>query len=120
MPINTTEIIQARKRPVIGSLGIVQCFLNTDMRNMHNGLAKIAKKHGIETQTLEAGQYVVFINSAKTKIKIFASNDTISYTRSSGGRLQMEAIQNIPRCFGGSRFNYDEALKLVLEKLLTK
>ncbi len=120
MQINTTKgNVPARKANLPGG-GIIQVFLNVDMRNMHDGLTKIAKKNGIEVGILSARQYVVFINAAKTKVKVYAANDTIAYSRSKSGKLQMEAVAKIPECFGGGAFNYDQALKLVLEELLKR
>lgn len=100
--------------------GIVQVFQDADLRSGHDGLTKLAKKHGIATGLLEAGSFVVFINSRKDKVKIFAANNTISYTKSPSGRLQMEAISKIPTYFGGQGFVYDKVLKDILEGLLKK
>lgn len=119
MPTKNVEVMEVRKKPRF-SKGIVQVFLNADMRNMHDGLQRIAERHGVAVDTLENGQFVIFINSAKDKVKIYAANDTISYTRSRSGKLQMEALQNIPKHFGGGSFDYDAALRGVLENLLAR
>lgn len=108
-----------RKSPLTTKRGgIVQVFLNVDMRNMHNGLGKIAKESGIDVNQLDPGQYVVFINSQKNKVKIFASNDVVAYHRTKSGKIQMETIREIPRSFRGGAFDYDSALRVVLEKLI--
>ncbi len=110
----------ARKKHFNKEEGIIQVFMNVDMRNMHEGLAEIASKNGINVQELKLGQFVVFINAMKTRVKIFAANDVVAYQRSRSGKIQMETIQRIPESFGAGGFDYDSALRAVLTKLLTK
>lgn len=101
----------------MSSSRIVQCFLNADLRSGHVGLAKLARKHALDVQQLGAGEYVVFINAAKNKLKLYAANNVIAYYRSpSRGVIDLRVVANLPRVFTGTSIRYDEALKTVLEK----
>lgn len=102
------------------STGILQVFLNVDLRNGHDGLAEIASGSRINVLDLNPGQYVVFINGTKDKVKVYAANNVIAYHKSAHGRLEMGAIQLIPRCFKGGVLRYDDAVKKVLESVLRK
>lgn len=106
-------------KPSQGS--ILQVFLCTDMRCAHEGLRMIAKSGGVDVDKLQPNHYVVFINNAKDRLKLYASNQTVAYHYRKGERLDLRAIAEIPKVFGGSgRLNYDRALKSVLEKALAK
>lgn len=91
--------------------GILQCFLDSDLRNGHDGLSSLAKKNGIQTSDLNPGEFVVFINTAKTKVKVYAARNTIVYLRmAKGERVNLNIIREIPRVFKGGMINYDSAL----------
>lgn len=101
--------------------GILQCFLNVDMRNAHDGLSVIAKKNGIDPEKIEPGSFIVFINSARTKLKVYASDQVVAYLRlESGRKLNMNVIRELPRVFNGRSIKYDEALKSVVESAISK
>jgi hypothetical protein len=59
----------------------VHLFLDTDMRCGHYGLFLVAKKSKVLIQTLRPGEAVIFINTAKNKIKTFGPNGVVSYLR---------------------------------------
>lgn len=101
---------------------VLQCFLNTDMRMGHDGLRKLAKDNKINVDDLQPGQYLVFINNAKDKLKIYASFGVIAYQRMEKGRkLDLNVIPYIPKAFNGTgRLDYEQSLKEVLEKALEK
>lgn len=99
---------------------IARVFINVSMANGHKGLAEIAKAHKIRIEKLEPGQFVLFINRARTKLKALASNDVLSYVNKDE-RLTLEAIQYIPAAFGlKGRFSYDEALRMAIEESMAK
>lgn len=101
---------------------VVQVFLGTDLRCTHLGLALIAKQHKINVEKLEPGEYVLFLNNDKNKLKLYAANHIVAYLRlPDNQKLDMKTIQLIPRAFQGSgRIDYDKALKQVLEEALAK
>lgn len=101
---------------------VLQCFLNADLRCGHEGLSALAKQSGIDITKLQPGQYVLFINSSKDKLKLYASNNVVAYLKlSTGQRLNMATIQLIPKAFQGTgRIDYDKALKEVLLTALAR
>lgn len=100
---------------------IVRCFMNADLRKGHDGLSGLAKEMAnIDVNNLTPGEYVVFINTHKNKIKVYAANQVIAYHRHRG-RIDMNTIRLIPRSFTGSGMNYDEMLKrAVIENLAAR
>jgi hypothetical protein len=100
---------------------IVQCFLNADMRNGHDGLAQLAKKHELNVLKLEPGQYIVFVNSARDRVKVYAASNVIAYLKLARGKIDMNTIQEIPKAFRGTgRIDYDAALKEALTKSMAR
>jgi hypothetical protein len=110
---------------------IVRFIPKTDMRNQHDGLAAVAKSHGIDLKKLEPGEHVVFANNAMNKLKLYSgfkrtdgegdSIGVLSYVRADKGRLDLGLIEQIPQCFDArSGINWDKAAKLSLEKQLSR
>lgn len=100
---------------------ILRCFVNADLRNGHMGLSQMAKQDRIQVEKLEPGQYLVFINTAKNKMKVYTANNIVAYLRLSRGRIDLSTISKIPQSFQGGDIHYDEALKTrLLETLQVK
>lgn len=101
---------------------VLQCFLNADLRNGHEGLEKLAKDNGIDVTKLLPGQYVVFINSSKDKIKLYATNHVIAYYKLEKGRIyDPRVIAEIPKAFNGhQKLDMDVALKNAITKALAR
>jgi hypothetical protein len=101
---------------------ILQCFLSADMRCGHDGLKDIAKKSKIDCDKLDDGTYVVFVNSEKNRMKLFAPNHVVAYYKCRPGeRLALETIPLILKSFNASgRIDYDKALRETIEKALTR
>jgi hypothetical protein len=100
---------------------ILQVFMNADFRCAHDGLAKLAKDKGIDVENLEPAQYVVFINTAQDRVKVYAAFNVLAYMRSKSGKIDLTAISRIPEAFratGG--LNYDKILKETLEASLRR
>jgi len=96
---------------------VIRYFPGTDLRCMHDGLRKIAQEHGIDPWNLKPGEFLVFCNASRTMLKIYAPGNTIACTKSPDGRrLDLNVIKYIPRFFNGSEFDYNRALKEVLQK----
>jgi hypothetical protein len=101
---------------------IIQCYLNSDLRAGHDGLAKVAKKDSIHVNDLEPGNYVLFINKKKNKLKIYAANHVVAYLKMPAGeQIDLNTIPAIPRAFCGSgKIDYPKILRATLERELTK
>lgn len=99
---------------------LLMIFDNVNMGRSHDGLTEIAKRWKVDPHQLQAGELLLFINRARDKIKVFAPNNVIAYYRApKGTRVDMQALQYIPRAFTKSgKIDYDEALKKVLQEKL--
>lgn len=99
----------------------LRIFLNTDMRCAHEGLSKLAADNKIKVETLEPGEYLIFINTAKNRIKLYACNNIVAYYRSKNGQIDLKTIAKIPQAFKGSgKIDYDASLREVIEEHLTR
>ncbi len=100
---------------------VLQVFLNADLRNGHDGLELIAKERGVDPKLLKPGQFIVFINSNKDKVKVFASYGVVAYLKQPHGKLDLSIISRIPEAFRASgRIEYDSTLKESLEERLAR
>jgi hypothetical protein len=102
---------------------VLRCFLNADLRLGHPGLTALAKKEGrISTSDLAPGDYLVFINSHRNKIKIYGASEVVAYHRmGKGDVIDPRVIARIPQAFlGASKFEYDSILREVIEESLAK
>jgi hypothetical protein len=97
---------------------ILRVFINCDMRNSFNGLRKLAAKHEVKVNALKEGDFVIFINTARTKLKALGSGDVLCYV-AKDHKISLDAIQYIPAAFKAKRkFDYPEALRIAVEKAL--
>lgn len=96
---------------------IYRVFFDTDLRNGHLGLAKMARDAKIKLEALAPGNFVCFINRTQTSIKLFAPGNVIAYYRSTR-RIDLNVIANIPTVFNGSAIAYEKALEKTLTQKL--
>ncbi len=95
---------------------IIRYFPDTDLRNAHAGLALIAKKYKVDVEDLTPGEFVVFINTKHTVLKMYASSGVIAHLKmKQGHKINPKTIAMIPRYFNGSTIKYDDALREVIE-----
>jgi hypothetical protein len=101
-----------------GSGQIVQVVLNSDLRSGHLGLTKAAKGLGISTEKLEPGQYVVFVNTAQNRVKLYTSNQIIAYWKvEKGRRVDLNTLRLIPYAFRSKgSLQYDGLLRETLNQ----
>jgi len=66
------------------------------MGNGHAGLARIAYKEGVDAETLDPGQFVIYINRSYTAFKLLGANNIIIHYKSPSGDLS-EATNLIPQ-----------------------
>lgn len=96
--------------------------MDVNMSLGHDGLTALAKHDGIDLEQLEVGEMVAFINHAKDKLKLYASQGVLAYVRNKPGHpINLATISQIPKAFQASgRINYEATLKEVLLKELAK
>lgn len=94
---------------------IVRFFPEVDMRNGHDGLRALARKEGVNVDSLGAGEYALFLNRSQRMVKMFASGNVIAFLKHSK-KLDPRTIALIPRYFNGAKINYNAALEAVLKK----
>jgi hypothetical protein len=100
---------------------IIRFFPDTHLGQSHFGLSSIAREVGLDTKKLEPGEFYVFMNKAKTAVKIFTGNNIIAYYKHpEGRRIELKTITLIPKYFSGKSFQYEKALEEVIEKELMK
>ena len=115
------QVGEDRYRPETGGR-VLQVFLNADLRNGHEGLAELAKERGIDVTKLLPGQYVVFVNAGKDKLKLYAAANVLAYLKLTGGqKFDLRVIAHIPKAFNGSgKLDYDKSLKDAVEEALRR
>jgi len=100
---------------------IVRVIFDADLRCSHDGLRETAKKLKVLVDDLHTGEYVVFINSKKNMLKLFAANNTIAHFKTPDQRkMNLNVIAQIPKFFNGRELKYDDALKKVIEEQFSK
>lgn len=96
---------------------LIRIVFNTDLRCGHDGLAAIAKGLRVNVNTLEIGEFVVFVNRKKCALKLYAAGNTVAHFKMPGTRqMNMSVIGLIPRFFNGKELKYDDALAEVIKK----
>lgn len=81
---------------------VLRVFEETDLRCGHNGLGKIAKRHGIY---LKPGEFLVFMNAQETGCKILSAQNLLLYLKSET-KITREQIERIPLLFKGQAFTF--------------
>lgn len=82
----------------------------------HHGLTELIEKHARKNtqfkRAMEEGGLVLFINKARTRVKLFGFGGAVlGYLKVPAGRkLSLETIDLIPRTFGGS-LSYGRAVR---------
>lgn len=104
-------------RPARGAGRVVQLFTNVSMGKGHDGLAMLCDEYGIDVVNLEPGQYVVFTNRRRDKVKVFAANNVLAYLKLPQGHfLSLETIALIPTAFRGTAdIEHDRTLREVFQ-----
>lgn len=96
---------------------LLQVFLDSDLRLGHPGLARLANKNGIKVGELGVGEYVMFVNVKKNKLKLYAANEIVAYLRLPKGSIDVRTLALIPKTFESrGRLDYDGDLRTVIER----
>jgi len=98
---------------------IVRVFLDVNLAQGHDGLRDEAKRGKVTTDKLEPGEYVVFVNRAQDRVKIYTGNGVLAYLRSKGQRIDLSVISKIPAAFkNNGKLDYDSELAKILKEKL--
>lgn len=101
----------------------VNIFLGCDLRSGYTGLRELLKKHKIAFDSLNPEEAYLFVNRAKTSVKVLSHNHVVSYLRSKDTNrpIDIEALNEIPKAFNNDgTIDYNKALKLSLEARLQR
>ena len=96
---------------------LARVFLETDMRMGFQGLHRTLNQHKVNTNNLDPEAYYVFMNRKRTKFKVI-SGQYLVYFNNGNRIIPLEAIQYLPRNFGGSELEMTEAIRKVVLKQL--
>jgi hypothetical protein len=98
---------------------IARIFLESDLRQGFQGLHRVLTKVKVNPQNLNPENYYVFMNRACTKFKLISGHYLV-YFNNGNRRIPLEAIQFLPKNFGGSETEMNEAIRKVLTRQLGK
>ena len=71
---------------------VIEIYHHVNIANGHDGLHQIAAEDDIDLGALQKGTFIVFLNSKKDRIKLFAHNDTYAYYRLKKGQIMTNQI----------------------------
>lgn len=94
---------------------LARVFLETDMRMGFQGLHRLLIKNHVNPQNLNPDHYYVFMNRARTKFKVI-SGQFLVYFNNGNRLIPLEAIQYLPKNFGGSELEMSDAIRKVVIK----
>lgn len=98
---------------------IARVFLESDLRQGFQGLHKVLVKAQINPSALNPEHYYIFMNRACTKFKLITGAYLVYFNN--GNRLiPLDAIQYLPKNFGGRETEMNEAIRTSLVKQLSK
>lgn len=89
---------------------IIHIFHDVDLRCGHNGLTDYASKHRVSVKNLTKGEFVVFLNRAKDRVKLMGSDQVMVYVI--GDEITNADLEAIPTWFNGDKFILPKKLKL--------
>lgn len=100
---------------------IIYAFQNVDMRFSYNGLGFIASRAGLHPDKIPSGNWILFLNSSRTMLKLMGHGGVIVQYQSKHGRLDLNVFSHIDQAFkhDGS-FDFSLAIKSYLVENLSK
>ncbi len=102
---------------------MIYLFEGVDMRYGHDALKIIAKKKRVDLEKLPPKSAVFFLSNDKHRLKAYSFNGVLSYMRQQeyNRPIDIGAIEEFSKAFDAKgNFDYTKALKVRLEKLLTR
>lgn len=99
---------------------LIRVIFNADMRCGHIGLTEIAKRLKLDLSSMRVGDFIAFVNTRKTHLKLLTTNSTLAHLRmpEGSGQINMKLLSVIPKFFNGREIKYDDALKEIISKEL--
>jgi len=96
---------------------IARVFQESDMRQGFQGLHRQLRKVSVDPSNLDPDHYYIFMNRACTKFKLI-SGPYLVYFNNGSRRIPLDAIQYLPKNFGGTETQMNEAIRKSLIKRL--
>lgn len=98
---------------------LAHVFFDVDMRLSHQGLKDLLKKKRI---VMQEGDFIVFLNAAKTMIKAFAKNhDAILFVKNGNNRrLDLGIIKYLPKYCNGPTLDLAAAVEENLKDIMAR
>lgn len=94
---------------------VARVFLDTHMGLSFDGLNSLMRKAKFNTENLDEGDFVMFLNRKCTAYKVLKPHaKVIVYQNFGTRRVPLDAIQYLPRNFGGSKFEFEKAVEKAL------
>lgn len=86
----------------------------------HRGLKQLALKNNVDVSNLGIGEHVLFVNSSRTKLKMYAANNIIGYlSMPQRQQIALETLAIIPQVFmAEGKIDYEKALTKTIHKQL--
>ncbi len=97
---------------------IARIFLDTSMNQGFQGLHRVLLKAKINPENLDPEAYYVFMNSKRTKFKVITGKYLV-YFNNGEKQIPLEALQYLPRNFGGSQLEMTDMVRKVVLKQLS-
>lgn len=102
----------------IGPKRLAHIFTGIDMRLSHTGLKELLKAKKI---VMKEGDFIVFINTARTMVKAFASSlDAILFVKNGNQKLDLGVIKYLPRYCNGPTLNLAAAVENNLKDIMAR
>lgn len=96
---------------------VVHLIRDVDMRNSHDGLAELAKKVlSVDTDRLAPGEFVMYVNTSQTMVKLQHGRWLLSYKKPDRSRLNAKALLALPSFAQGADIGYEKALASIIRK----
>lgn len=91
---------------------IIRYIPEANLRGGYDSLRILAKKSGIDLLNIGQGEFVVFVNRKKDKMKVATQNDVVAYHRThNGNKINPLVISRLPKYFSGGVISYEGAIK---------
>jgi hypothetical protein len=96
---------------------LIRVFTDTNLKNNHLGLEKIAKSKDVDVSKLDMGEFVVFVNRKRNALKMYAPGNIVAHLKlPENTKIDMRTIALLPKHFNGGEINYSGALKEYIKK----
>lgn len=112
------KTVQDTGKSVIGGQNLAHIFVSVDMRLAHAGLIEFLKKKKIK---VKEGDYIVFMNSSRTIVKMFCNSDAaILHYKKAGTKIDPGVIRYLPKYCNGAELDIDGAKAEHLKDLMKR